>query len=209
MEKSDIRALSILLTIVVVSALMVPGVCAKQTTDISAFYNEMGGKEVSAGEYLEVVDPDAFSALPDDQKAQFYAMKVTVPDLSQDVAKTSAKDEATGDTSRITYEVYHTVDLAPILGGINWFANSRASCIFPDMHVTAQLFYSSDRSSWSEVDSGSDSGIWTNFVETLKVKWLPSEGYYKVASTHYGTYPAGATPQTYFRALVTGSMPYP
>ncbi|MEA2034057.1 MAG: hypothetical protein U9N40_00980 [Euryarchaeota archaeon] len=206
-----IRALSVLLALVLVSVVIVPAVSAEKTANISAFFNEMGGKEVSTGEYLEVVNPDYFSRLTEDQKAQFYAMKVTVPDLSQDVTKTSGKCEAKGTSqtkSIITYSVWNTVDIGPIPYGINWFANSRASCIFPDMHVTAQLFYSSDENSWSQVDTGSANGYWTNFVETLKVKWFPSQGYYKVVSSHWGTFPAGAIPQAYSQILQTGSMYY-
>jgi len=209
--KIGMKALPVLLALLLVSAMVVPVVSAEKTANISAFYNEMGGKEVSAGEYLEVVDPDYFSTLTEEQKAQFYAIKVIVPDLSLDVAKTSGKSEAKGTLqteSTIIYTVWSTVDLAPIPYGINWFANSRASCIFPDMHVAAQLFYSSDGNSWSQVDTGSANGYWTNFVETLKVKWFPSQGYYKVASTHWGTFPAGAVPPTYFQLLVTGSMYY-
>ncbi len=210
MKKSNIRALSMLLAAIVISALMVPGVCAEKTTSVTAFYNEMGGKEMSAGEYLEIVDPDAFSTLTDEQKAQFYAMRVPVPDLTQNVAQTSAKLEATDDTRRdIIYQVVNDVDLAPIPFGISWFANSKASSIFPDMHVTAQFFYSDDDgSSWTEIDEGSADGQSTRFVETGKIHWFPSEGHYKVASVHWGSYPPGATPSSYFVSLVTGEMPY-
>jgi len=209
-QRIGTRALSVLLAVMLVS-MVVPAVSAEKTSNIAAFFNEMGGKEVSAGEYLKVVDPDSFSTLTEEQKAQFYSMKVIVPDLSKDIAKKSGKCEAKGTSqtkSLIIYEVWNTVDLAPIPYGINWFANSRASCIFPDMHVAAQLFYSNDGYSWEQVDTGSANGYTTNFVETLKVKWFPSQGYYKVASTHWGTFPPGATPSTYLQSLQTGSMYY-
>jgi hypothetical protein len=70
------------------------------------------------------------------------------------------------------------------------------------------LYYSSDESSWEEVDNGSDAGYFTSFVETSNVEWFPSTGYYKVISSHMGTFPAGATPSTYSQILMTGSMYY-
>lgn len=200
--KIRMRVLSAVLTMLLASMVMVP-----VSADTTAFLNEMGGKELSAGEYLEVYDPDYFSTLTNDKKAQFNAMKVTVPDLSQDVVKKSGTVEAEGD-SKIIYTATNNVDLAPVPLGINWLANSKGACLFPDMHVAATLYYSSDESTWEKVDSGSDSGYVTTFVKTSNVEWLPSTGYYKVISSHMGTFPAGATSSTYAQILMTGSMHY-
>lgn len=197
----------VLLMVMLAVIVMLPLASAEEKTDTSAFYSEMGGKEVNAGDFLKVIDPVNFGNLTNEQRAEFYKLKVTVPDLSADTAKTTGQDEA-HSSGRIVYTVWHAVDLAPIPYGINWFANSRASTIFPDMHVTAQLFYSADQSSWSQVDTGSANTYLGSYVETLKVKWFPQTGYYRVASTHWGTFPPDASPSVYFQSLLTGTMYY-
>ena len=73
---------------------MLPLTSAEEKTDIAAFYSEMGGKEVNAGDFLKVIDPVSFGNLTNEQQAEYYKLKVTVPDLSADIAKTTGQDEA-------------------------------------------------------------------------------------------------------------------
>ena len=201
--------ISTLIILTLFSVLVFP--VSAEKSKIVSFYEEMGGKEISAGEYLEVIDPYNFFNLTKEQKENYYSLMVTVPDLSDDKGKNTAVDTATGSSQEKTAIVYTTtayVDLAPIPLGINWLGNTHASAYYPEMHVTASLLYSEDGDSWEEVSSGSDHGYFTNFVEVLEVEWLPSEGYYKVISNHWGDYPAGAFPAVYSLAPTSGTMYY-
>ncbi|MDD3978044.1 MAG: hypothetical protein PHI15_07835 [Methanomicrobium sp.] len=69
--KIKIKALQIFLlsAFLLVSVAMMPVSAEKMS--ISSFFSEMGGTEVNAGEYLEIVDPSNFKNLTEKQKISF------------------------------------------------------------------------------------------------------------------------------------------
>ena len=204
MKKSKALTMFLLTVFLLVNIVIMPGSAEK--TSISTLFNEKGGTEISAGEYLEIVDPGNFYNLTEEQKYQFYSMKVVVPDLSQDVGKDSSKIEIRESLgSRIEYAVHNHNGVTPALLGLDWLAYTETTAIFQDINVAAQLFYSDDENSWEEDDKESKSGSATSYVEISKYKFLPSTGYYKVVSTHWGHAPGGTA---YLDTLTSNTLYY-
>lgn len=204
--KIKIKALQIFLlsAFLLVSVAMMPVSAEKMS--ISSFFSEMGGTEVNAGEYLEIVDPSNFKNLTEKQKNQFYSMKIVVPDLSKSTKGNSSVIEITESSqSRAVYLVHNHNSVSPALLGIDWKASSETTAIFPEVNVAAQLFSSSDEDSWEEEESESESGSATSYVEISKYKFLPSTACYKVVSTHWGYTPGG---NPYMDTLTSNTLYY-
>ena len=171
--------------------------------------NELKGAEISYGDFIETVLPEALNYMPDEIKEQAFNTQMnwndinvkddfySEPDNSEKLPQIYIGSEANCDvgSGKISYDAGSRVWLPnpyyriPYMEVTVWLEDEN------EVIVPGTVKFESDTNCYKITDGG-------DYLD-------PAPGYYRVHSVHNSLLPAGYTPQTHHVELITDWYSYP
>ncbi|HBC92542.1 MAG TPA: hypothetical protein DCZ10_06450 [Pelotomaculum sp.] len=170
---------------------------------------ELWGTNISKGEYLENVFPEALKGLPEDVLKQLYNIPMVWPNPNSQLPEETMVPA--GSENEVTPRDTWVVELKSTLNkttnptvlnfkSSNTVKYPSASSLVPFMDVTSYLWRKDSLIGGTDavlVDSAMDAGYNVSSVEAVGIYICDYLGYYKTQGCHNAVFPPGHTPPGY------------
>ncbi|KXS44516.1 MAG: hypothetical protein AWU59_453 [Methanolobus sp. T82-4] len=163
---------------------------------------EIYGTDITMGEYIEIIFPEALDVLPKKTLNEYYKTPMTWSNnpymCNESLSSTYGKDKSSDDimATSTTYSVLHSSDLSVLSSSSVKFKSTSVvispyyKCPIPEMEVFSYLWKTSQT---VPQDSVFKVGYNTGKVEASKEKTVISGSYY-TQGNHFCVYPLGCWP---------------
>ncbi len=159
--------------------------------------NSLYGTDISYGELIEKVYPEALKDIPDEILADMYKTKQQWP--SEDIANNDlSKSISPNKEQKLFICVTHDSDIDANSVQIDYSSESEVALPLggydlPYMSVLTGL----EREGDGVLRSKLEYGYWVSDISASNSYYIPSSGNYRTFGTHTGQFPAGYNPSFY------------
>lgn len=163
--------------------------------------NKLWGTDITYGEYIEQVFPDAYEKSPDTPTKTFYDMKVIWMDPSAEVSESKQIFTATGeDTKSVPYLGVADSELSYASSKITYKTWQRMVLPtpytrIPSMTILTHLWRDNGNTEIIGIKYAQGSNVYS--LEAKNTYSNPAPAYYRVIDQYSGVFPSGVTPPGY------------